>query len=89
MIATPRPRLSPRKFHPSWILLALVVTIVVDGIVWIPAAVVKKTDRYERPATEQPAPGKTAVPAEEVPATPTRTGPKTIWVDLSTNIGIV
>lgn len=73
-----------RRFHPSWILLAVVVTIVVAAIVWIPAAVVTKAERYER----LPAVGNTAVPAEEIPATsepwtPTRAGPKTIRVHFS------
>lgn len=84
-----------RRFHPSWILLAVVVTVVVACIVWIPAAPVTKAEQYDRvPAGELPTRGKTAVPPEEVPAahdpwTPTRAGPKTIRVDLSTNIGIV
>jgi len=76
-----------RRFHPSWILLVVVATIVVAGIIWIPAAVVTQAVQYDRlPAAELPAAGKTAVPAEEVPATreswmPTRADPKTIRVE--------
>jgi hypothetical protein len=77
------------RFHPSWILLAVVVTIVIAGIVWIPAAVVAKADRYERlPAADLNAPGETAVPAGDLPA-PAQAGPKIIRVDLSAHIGIV
>lgn len=59
-----------RRFHPSWILLVVVVTIVVAGIIWIAAELVAKVEQRDRPpTTELPAPGKTAVPAEEVLAT--------------------
>lgn len=56
-----------RRFHPSWILLVAVVTIVVAGIIWIAAELVAKVEQRDRPsATELPALGKTAMPAEEV-----------------------
>jgi hypothetical protein len=32
-----------RKFHPSWILLTVLVTIAVGGIIWIVAELVAKS----------------------------------------------
>lgn len=58
------------RFHPSWILLVAVVTIVVAGIIWIAAELVANAEQGDRPpATELPAPGQTEAPAEEVPTT--------------------
>lgn len=50
------------RFHPSWILLVVLTTVVVAGIVWIPAQMVSKTepdrppDAQAMPATPTPAP---------------------------------
>lgn len=57
-----------RRFHPSWIVLVAVVTIIVAGMIWIAAELVAKAEQRDRPpAAELPAPGKTEAPAEEVP----------------------
>ncbi len=78
-----------RKFHPSWILLVVATTIIIAGIVWIPAALVAKTEYRRLPAAALPVSGNSAsqtrdVPAAiEQPALPARPGPKTIRVDFS------
>ncbi len=33
-----------RKFHPIWIVLVAVTTMIVAGVIWIPAAVVPKVE---------------------------------------------
>lgn len=73
-----------RRFHPFWILLAVVVTIIVAGIIWIPAALVTRAEQDDRPPAANSR-GKTAVPAEKIPATRAlpQTGPKTPRVDFS------
>jgi flagellar basal body-associated protein FliL len=86
-----------RRFHPSWILLVVVITLIVAGIIWIPATLVSKAKKvgyeYERlPAAQTlSAPANNAAHAkeEEAPATvepfplPARSGPKTIRVKFS------
>lgn len=32
------------KFHPSWILLVVALTVIIAGIVWIPAWLVPRVD---------------------------------------------
>lgn len=83
-----------RRFHPSWILLAAVVVLVVAGIIWILATLVTKAEAEQRdrqPAAESPAPDETAVPAEEVPATPggQRHRGRALSLPQQINIGIV
>lgn len=47
------------RFHPLWILLVVLATLVVAGIVWIPAELVSKTEPEHPPA----APAVSAAPA--------------------------
>lgn len=79
-----------RRFHPSWILLVVVTTLVVAGIVWIPAKFASKAEYDRLPAAQLvPAPGKNAARSGEIPAAveqpplPARPAPKTIRVDFS------
>jgi heme/copper-type cytochrome/quinol oxidase subunit 2 len=65
-----------RRFHPSWILLVVVVTVIVAGIIWIFAALVTRAEQDDHPPA-----AKLPVRAEEAPATCipwmlTRAGPK-------------
>lgn len=50
------------RFHPSWILLVVLATLVVAGIVWIPAELVSKTESDRQPDAQ-------IVPAADTPAT--------------------
>jgi thiosulfate dehydrogenase len=52
------------RFHPSWILLVVLTTLVVAGIVWIPAKLVTKTEQ-ESSADDR------AVSAADTPASAT------------------
>lgn len=76
-------------FHPSWILLAVAATLVVAGIVWIPAALVSKAEYDRLPSAALPASSKHPAPAGEVPAAvepsgfPARPEQKTIRVEFS------
>lgn len=78
-----------RKFHPSWILLVVATTIIIAGIVWIPAALVSKAEYRRVPAAALPASGNSASQARDVPAAieqpvlPAQPGAKTIRVDFS------
>ncbi|MBW8371889.1 MAG: c-type cytochrome [Thiobacillus sp.] len=78
-----------RAFHPSWILLVVATTIIIAGIVWIPAALVSKAEYDRLPSAALPASEKTSAPTGEIPAAveqpgfPAPTGPKTIRVDFS------
>lgn len=72
-----------RRFHPSWILLVVVVTVIVAGTIWIFAALVARAEQDDRPpAAQLPVRTITAVPVQEAPATRipwmlTRAAPKT------------
>lgn len=60
-----------RKFHPSWILLVVVVTGIVAGIIWIVAELVTRAEQdHQPPAAKLPVGARiaVAVPAEEAPA---------------------
>lgn len=79
-----------RAFHPSWILLGVVVTVIVAALVWIPAALFVKAESPRAPAAEgSPAPAKEAPQAEAVPPTvrqpplPARADPRTLPGDAS------
>src|SRR5574340_1827278 len=57
-----------RRFHPSWILLVVVVTVVVAGIIWIPAELIARAEHDDRPpAAKLPVGGESALPREEIP----------------------
>ena len=77
------------KFHPSWILLVVAATIIIAGIVWIPAQLVAKAEYRRLPAAALPASVNSASQTRDVPAAierpvlPARLGPKTIRVDFS------
>jgi len=78
-----------RGFHPSWILLVVAATLVVAGIVWIPASLVSKAEYDRLPCAALPASDKASAPADEIPAaaeqpgSQPQSGPKTIRVDFS------
>ena len=56
------------RFHPTWILLVVLTTLVVAGIVWIPAELVSKTEP-DRPPAARAVPASTpAAPVPEEPA---------------------
>lgn len=78
-----------RRFHPSWILLVVVVTVVVAGIIWIPAELIARAEHDDRPpAAKLPVGGESALPREEAPAGYDPWAPaKPIWVDLSIPAG--
>lgn len=79
-----------RAFHPSWILLGVVVTVIVAALVWIPAALFVKAESPRAPAAQgSPTPGKEAPQAAAVPPTvrqptlPARAHPGTLPGDAS------
>lgn len=79
-----------RAFHPSWILLGVVATVIVAGIVWIPAALFLKAEdsrvpaAHGSPAPEKEAPQTAAVPPTvEQPPLPASADPNTMPDDAS------
>lgn len=66
-----------RKFHPSWIVMVVIITIVVGSIIWVLAVLVAKSEAHPMPAPEF-----NAAPAmiEQVPL-PAHPEPKTIRID--------
>ena len=79
-----------RTFHPSWILLVVAATLIIAGIVWIPAEWISKAEYEHLPAANAvPAPGKNAAQTGAAPTAveplplPAPTDPKTIRVDFS------
>lgn len=78
-----------RGFHPSWILLVVAATLVVAGLVWIPASLVAKTEYDRLPASgaaaaRPPAAQPGNIPAvNERPGAPARQGPRTLRVAFS------
>jgi len=64
------------RFHPSWILLVVLATLVVAGVVWIPAELVSKTgpdhppDARAVPAATLPAPATDESETDKKPRTP-------------------
>ena len=80
-----------RKFHPAWIALAVVATLAVAGIVWVPAELVSKAGTPPAPVAHPlPAAGKNGVHPADMPTVIEQTpGParlrraKTIMVDFS------
>lgn len=73
-----------RAFHPSWILLGVVVTVIVAALVWIPAALFVKAESPRVPAAQgSPAPEKEApqtatIPTVRQPPLPARADPSTL-----------
>jgi hypothetical protein len=66
-----------RKFHPSWIVLVVVVTIAVGSIIWGLAELVAKSEY--RPATRHvPVTEERAAQTEGAPATIDH-APETFW----------
>jgi len=73
-----------RAFHPSWILLGVVATVIVAALVWIPAALFLKAESPRAPAAQgSPAPEKEAPQTAAVPPT-VRQPPLPASADLST-----
>jgi hypothetical protein len=75
-----------RKFHPSWIVLVVIVTIVVASIIWVLAEVVAKSDALStRPPGATQTGGRPAM-IERMPRPP---DPErdTIWVDFHPDAG--
>ncbi len=56
------------RFHPSWILLVVLTTLVVAGIVWIPAELVSKTEADRPPETRAVPASSPAAPGTDEPA---------------------
>jgi len=76
-----------RAFHPSWILLGVVVTVIVAALVWIPAALFVKAESPRVPAAQgSPVPEKEAPQAAVVPPT-VRQPPLPVRADPSTPPG--
>jgi len=69
-----------RKFHPSWIVLVVIVTIVVGSIIWVLAELVAKSDAVSmRPPGATRTEGRPAmIERITLPPDPER---ETIWVD--------
>jgi thiosulfate dehydrogenase len=60
------------RFHPSWILLVVLTTLVVAGIVWIPAELVSKTQSEDSPEAQAVPASDTQAPATEVKPVPAK-----------------
>lgn len=43
-----------RKFHPIWIVLVAVTTMIVAGVIWIPASIVPKVEPPVQHPTSSP-----------------------------------
>jgi len=79
-----------QTFHPSWILLVVAATLIIAGIIWVPAEVISKAEHDRPPAADaETISGKDAAHTGNTPPTleprppPTQSGPKTIQVDFS------
>lgn len=75
-----------RKFHPSWIVMVVIVTLVVGSIIWVLAELVAKSDALStRPPGATRTEGRPAM-IERIPHPP---GPDrdTIWVDFRQDAG--
>lgn len=70
-----------RKFHPSWIVLTVIITILVGSVIWIVAEWAAKTPLTE-PERNTSQTGAVPATTDQAPI-PVRPRPKTIWVDLS------
>ena len=53
-----------RRFHPGWIVLVVVATLVVAGLIWLPASVVSKTDQAAETQLRNEEAAKSRPPAE-------------------------
>lgn len=73
--------MQTRKFHPSWIVLTVVLIIVVASIIWIVAEWVAKAPLTD-PERNTSQTGGIPATTDQAPI-PVRPRPKTIWVDLS------
>ncbi|MDO9468442.1 MAG: c-type cytochrome [Thiobacillus sp.] len=60
------------RFHPTWILLVVLATLVVAGIVWIPAELVSKTQTQHAPEPQAVPASDTQAPATEEKPVPTK-----------------
>jgi hypothetical protein len=75
-----------RKFHPSWIVMVVIVTIVVGSIIWVLAALVAKSDALStRPPGATQTGGRPAM-IERIPRPPDPER-ETIWVDFRQDAG--
>jgi len=75
-----------RKFHPSWIVLVVIVTMVVASIIWVLAEVVAKSDALStRPPGAAQTGGRPAM-IERIPLPPDPER-ETIWVDFRRDAG--
>lgn len=75
-----------RKFHPSWIVMVVIVTLVVGSIIWVLAELVAESDALStRPPGASRTGGRPAM-IERIPLPP---DPErdTIWVEFSQDAG--
>ncbi|MHB1186998.1 MAG: c-type cytochrome [Thiobacillus sp.] len=79
-----------RKFHPSWIVLVVTLTLVVAGIVWIPTSLVLKAKYHPLPTEHSSsASGQNAAQTGNVPTVigqtpgPVKRGPETMVTDFT------
>lgn len=69
-----------RKFHPSWIVMVVIITIVVGSIIWVLAELVAKSEAHPLPAPDTTRTGGRPAMIERLPLPPDPER-ETIWVD--------